>query len=311
MSAIHHVTAIAGNPRRNLDFYARTLGLRFVKKTVNFDDPGTYHFYYGNETGDPGTILTFFAWEHAAPGHGGSGQADETALRIPARSLAYWTQRLAAKGVQHGAVSRRFDQPVLALSDPDGLRLALVGIEGAEAQGAWSNAEIPPEHAIRGFYGVTLLLRDAAATAAILTEVAGHELAGREGATFRYRAAEPMGGVIDICVARDLLAGRVGRGSVHHIAFRARDDAQQAEMVRKLVDTHGLSVTDQKDRKYFRSVYFREPGGVLFEIATDGPGFAVDEPLATLGNELKLPAFLEPARSEIEAALPPLERAAW
>jgi glyoxalase family protein len=310
MSAIHHVTAIAGNPVRNLDYYGRTLGLRFVKKTVNFDDPGAYHFYYGDETGDPGTILTFFAWEHAAPGHGGIGQADETGLRVPARSLAYWTRRLSAKGVQHGAPSGRFDQPVLTLSDPDGLKLALIGIEGAEAQDAWSNGEIPAEHAIRGFHGVTLLLREKAATAAILTDVAGHELVGREGATFRYRAAEPIGGVIDISVARDLLAGRVGRGSVHHIAFRASDDAQQAEMVRKLVDTHGLYVTEQKDRKYFRSVYFREPGGVLFEIATDGPGFAVDEPLATLGNQLKLPAFLEAARSEIEAALPRLEGAA-
>jgi glyoxalase family protein len=310
MSAIHHVTAIAGNPARNLDFYARTLGLRCVKKTVNFDDPRTYHFYYGNESGDPGSILTFFAWEHAAPGHGGIGQADETTLRIPVRSLAYWAQRLAAKGVRHGAPSRRFDQPVLALSDPDGLKLALIGIEGAEAQGAWGNGEIPAEHAIRGLHGVRLLLRDAAATAAILTDVAGHQLAGRDGATFRYRAEEVIGGVVDICVAGDLLAGRVGRGSVHHIAFRARDDAQQGEMVRKLVDTHGLQVTDQKDRKYFRSVYFREPGGALFEIATDGPGFAVDEPLAALGNELKLPAFLEPARSEIEAALPRLDGAA-
>jgi glyoxalase family protein len=310
MSALHHVTAISGNPVRNLDFYARTLGLRCVKKTVNFDDPGTYHFYYGNEAGDPGSILTFFAWERAAPGCGGVGQVDETALRIPARSLAYWTRRLAAKGVQHEAPSRRFDQPVLAFADPDGLKLALIGSEGADAQGAWSNAEIPAEHAIRGLHGVTLLLGDAAATAAILTDVAGHELAGRDGATFRYRAAEPNGGVVDICVATDPLAGRVGRGSVHHIAFRARDDAQQAEMARKLVDTHGLNVTDQKDRKYFRSVYFREPGGVLFEIATDGPGFAVDEPLSTLGNELKLPAFLEPARSEIEAALPRLDGAA-
>jgi glyoxalase family protein len=307
MSAIHHVTAIAGNPGRNLEFYARTLGLRFVKKTVNFDDPGSYHFYYGNETGDPGTILTFFAWEHAAPGSGGIGQADETALRIPARSLPYWSQRLAAKGVQHEAGSTRFDQPVLALTDPDGLKLALIGIEGAEAQSAWSNGDIPAEHAIRGVHGVTLLLGDAAATAAILTDVAGHELAGRDGATFRYRAAEATGGVVDIRVATDLLAGRVGRGSVHHIAFRAKDDAQQAEMVRKLVDTHGLHVTEQKDRKYFRSVYYREPGGVLFEIATDGPGFAVDEPLAKLGTELKLPAFLEPTRSEIEAALPRLD----
>jgi glyoxalase family protein len=310
MSALHHVTAIAGNPVRNLDFYARTLGLRCVKKTVNFDDPGTYHFYYGNEAGDPGSILTFFAWERAAPGYGGVGQADETALRVPARSLAYWTRRLAAKGVQHEAPSRRFDQPVLAFTDPDGVKLALIGIEGADAQGAWSNAEIPAEHAIRGLHGVTLLLADAAATAAILTDVAGHELAGRDGATFRYRAADPIGGVVDICVATDPLAGRVGRGSVHHIAFRARDDAQQAEMARKLVDAHGLNVTDQKDRKYFRSVYFREPGGVLFEIATDGPGFAVDEPLARLGNELKLPAFLEPARSEIEAALPRVDGAA-
>jgi glyoxalase family protein len=310
MSAIHHVTAIAGDPARNLEFYARTLGLRFVKKTVNFDDPGTYHFYYGNETGDPGTILTFFAWRHAAPGCGGIGQADETALRIPARSLAYWTQRLAAKGVQHGAAGRRFDQPVLALTDADGLKLALIGIEGAEAQSAWSNGEIPAEHAIRGVHGVTLLLRDAAPTAAILTDVAGHELAGRDGATFRYRAAAGTGGVVDIRVATGLLAGRVGRGSVHHIAFRAKDDAQQAGMVRKLVDTHGLQVTEQKDRKYFRSVYYREPGGALFEIATDGPGFAVDEPLAKLGTELKLPAFLEPTRSEIEAALPRLDCAA-
>lgn len=310
MSGIHHVTAIAGKPARNLDFYAHILGLRFVKKTVNFDDPGTYHFYYGDEVGTPGTILTFFPWEHATPGRGGIGQTLQTAFRVPARSIAYWAQRLVDKGVKHESPSKLFGQPVLALTDPDGMSLALVGVEGAEAESAWSNGDVPAEHAIRGFHGVTLLLRDGVATGAILTDVLGFAEAGREGTIIRYSAPDPVGGVVDIRAAGDFLPGRMGRGSVHHVAFRARDDAEQAEIARKLVETHGMHVTEQKDRQYFRSIYFREPGGVLFEIATDVPGFAVDEPVATLGTALKLPAFLEKARGDIEAMLPSLERAA-
>jgi glyoxalase family protein len=310
MHGIHHITAIAGKPARNLDFYARTLGLRFVKKTVNFDDPGTYHFYYGDEAGQPGTILTFFPWEHAAPGRGGIGQTHETAFRVPARSIAHWCQRLVEEGVKHEAPVKRFGESVIEFTDPDGMRLAIVGVEGAENEAAWSTGEIPAEHAIRGFHGVTLLLRDAASTGAILTGVFGFTESGRDGTTIRYSARTPVGGVVDIRAAGDFLAGRMGRGSVHHIAFRAKDDAEQAEMVRKLTEAHGMRVTEQKDRQYFRSVYFREPGGILFEIATDVPGFTIDEPLATLGTDLKLPRFLEPRRKQLEAELPALEATA-
>jgi len=307
MSGLHHVTAIAGNPMRNLDFYTRTLGLRLVKRTVNFDDPGTYHFYYGDETGRPGTVLTFFPWEHAVKGRVGAGETQQTAFRVPARSLGYWTHRLIEKGVVHEALEKRFGETVLAFSDPDGTSLALVGVPGAENEPGWSSGEIPTEHAIRGFHGVTLLLDDGAKTGAILTDVLGLAKAGREGAVTRYRAGSSApGAVIDIHETKGLGRGRQGRGSVHHIAFRAADDAEQAAMARKLVAQHGMRPTDQRDRNYFRSIYFREPGGVLFEIATDIPGFAVDEPLASLGTTLKLPPFLEPHRGEIEKALPAL-----
>lgn len=311
MAGIHHVTAIAGQATRNYDFYTRTLGLRFVKKTVNFDDPGTYHFYYGDESGQPGTILTFFPWEHAAPGRGGVGQTQQTAFRVPASSLGYWTHRLIDKGVSHQPSEKRFGEWVLSFLDPDGMNLALVGIAGAEQEKAWSNGDVPAEHAIRGFQGVTLLIDEAARTAAILTEVLGFELVGQDGAITRYRAPGLReGAVVDIYEAKGFLPGRLGRGSVHHIAFRAKDDAEQAEMVRKLTQHHAMHTTEQKDRNYFRSVYFREPGGILFEIATDIPGFAVDEPVADLGKTLKLPKFLEPRRKEIEGVLPSLEKVA-
>jgi glyoxalase family protein len=309
MSGLHHVTAIAGNPLRNLDFYTRTLGLRLVKRTVNFDDPGTYHFYYGDETGSPGTVLTFFPWEHAIKGQVGIGETSRTAFRVPAGALGYWTQRFVEKGVAHETIERRFGESVLRFADPDGTGLALVGVPDADAP-AWSNGDSPAEHAIRGFFGVTLLLADAARTGAILTDVLGFNEAGREGSTVRYRAAgSAPGAVVDIVEAKDVERGRQGRGSVHHIAFRAADDAAQAAMARKLV-AHGVRPTDQRDRNYFRSIYFREPGGVLFEIATDIPGFAIDEPVASLGRALKLPAFLEPHRGEIERALPAIEAVA-
>jgi glyoxalase family protein len=310
MHGIHHVTAIAGKPARNLDFYTHVLGLRLVKKTVNFDDPGTYHFYYGNEAGHPGTILTFFPWEYAAPGRTGVSLAQTTAFRVPVGSIGYWTHRLIDKGVKHDALIRRFDEPELSFADPDGMSLALVGVAGVDTQPVWSNGEIPAEHAVRGFHGVTLMLETAAPTGAILTDVLGFAQAGREGPYVRYRANDVLGGVVDIREAKGFLPGRMGRGSVHHVAFRAADDEEQATMARKLVDDCRLSPTEQKDRKYFRSVYFHEPGGILFEIATDAPGFTVDEPLASLGTALQLPAFLEPRRRDLEEVLPSLAPAA-
>jgi glyoxalase family protein len=307
-SGVHHVTSIAGSARRNLDFYTGTLGLRLVKKTVNFDDPGSYHFYYGDAGGHPGTILTFFAWEGAAPGRLGIGEAQETVFSIPEGSLGYWTQRLVEKGVAHDPPAKRFGATAIAFKDQDGTRLALTGLKGVEAKPGWSASGVPAEHAIRGFHSVSLLLAEAGPTAAILTDVFGFVADGREGETQRYQApGVDLGGVIDLRAAGEFLSARQGAGSVHHIAFRAADDAAQAAMVRKLIQDHHLRTTEQKDRNYFRSVYFREPGRVLFEIATDPPGFAIDEPPDSLGQALKLPPFLEGRRWAIEAALPKLD----
>jgi glyoxalase family protein len=309
MSGIHHVTAIAGNAAHNLQFYTRTLGLRFVKKTVNFDDPATYHLYYGDRAGQPGTILTFFPWEHAAPGRSGAGFTHQTSFRIPAHSIGYWTHRFVEKGIAHESPEKRFGETVLPFTDPDGMSLALVGAAGAESGPAWDGGGIPAEHAIRGFHGVTLLLDDPARTRAVLRDVLGFNDAGRDGQLGRFQASEAIGGVVDLHEAKGFPAGRLGRGSVHHVAFRAADDASQAAMAEKLATIHGLHPTRQMNREYFRSIYFREPGGILFEIATDQPGFTVDEPVESLGRDLKLPPFLEGQRKDIEAMLPGLDTA--
>jgi glyoxalase family protein len=306
MTGIHHITAIAGRAATNIDFYTHVLGLRLVKKTVNFDDPGTYHLYYGDEAGSPGTILTFFPWEHAAPGRGGVGLVQETAFRIPVESVGFWTHRLVAKGVPHETPEKRFGETRLAFSDLDGTGLVLVGDTTAAAQSAGSRSEIPAEHAVHGFHSAGLLLTAVQATAEVLQTVLGFRKVGAESNITRFAGShDGNGAYLDLREAGGFLRGRMGRGSVHHIAFRARDDAHQAEMAAK-VRNLGLQPTEQIDRKYFRSVYFREPGGILFELATDAPGFAVDEPLAELGTHLKLPDFLEPRRARIEAALPPL-----
>jgi glyoxalase family protein len=271
---------------------------------VNFDDPGAYHLYYGDEAGSPGTILTFFPWEHAAPGRAGVGELQETVFRIPQGAIGYWTARLMNHGVERATP---FGDTVLRFRDPDGLRLALVGLPGIEAEHAWSNGVVPAEHAIRGFHSVGLMLDKAGATGAILSDVFGFAEAAREGDTVRYRAASTaVGGIVDLRAVGGFLPARLGRGSVHHLAFRAADDAAEMEMARKLAANHGLRTTEQKDRGYFRSVYFREPGHLLFEIATDVPGSGVDEPAEALGTALKLPAFLERRRAQIEPALPVL-----
>ncbi|MGO4286075.1 ring-cleaving dioxygenase [Bosea sp. TAB14] len=307
INGLHHVTAISGPARRNLDFYSRVLGLRLVKKTVNFDDPGTYHLYFGDADAAPGSILTFFPWEHAAPGRLGVGETQETVFRVPEGSIGFWAHRFVEQGVPHEAPLKRFGETVLSFRDPDGMRLALVGLAGVEAEPYWTDGGIGPENAIRGFHSVSLLLADAAPTAAILNDVFGFAEAAREDTLIRYAVkGTQIGGVIDLRVAGGFLPARQGTGSVHHIAFRAADDAAQQEMVRRLVQNHGISPTEQRDRNYFRSVYFREPGHVLFEIATDIPGFAVDEPAAELGRSLKLPAGLEAHRAQIEAVLPEL-----
>jgi glyoxalase family protein len=303
---IHHVTAISGPARRNVGFYTRLLGLRLVKKTVNFDDPGTYHLYYGDEGGSPGTIITFFPWDHAAPGRFGSGETQETAFRIPTGSVAFWLERIAAANVPHELPVKRFGETVVTFRDPDGMPLALVGGTGAEPGRA--SDDIPAEHAIRGFHGVTLLLDAIEPTGAVLSDVFGFAETAREGDRVRHATgAGGVGGIVDLRRAPSPIAHRLGVGSVHHVAFRAADDAAQGAMVRRLAENHGLRTTEQRDRNYFRSVYFREPGGVLFEIATDIPGFAVDEAQAELGTKLKLPSFLEKRRSAIEEALPPLD----
>jgi len=306
-AGIHHVTAICGDPRRNVAFYVETFGLRLVKRTVNFDDPTTWHLYYGDETGSPGSALTFFAQGQVPPGRAGIGQAIATAFIIPERSLAYWTDRLAERGVPHDAPERRFEQTSVALRDPDGMNLELVAAKGARALAAWGHGPVPAEHAIRGIFGVTLLVADADPTARVLTEVLGLAAMGADNGRRRFvAAAGPVGTVVDLIGDPAGAPGRQGAGSVHHVAFRAAGDADQSGMAASVRELD-LQPTEPIDRRYFRSVYFREPGHILMEIATDGPGFTVDESKEALGSALRLPPWHEARRREIESALPALD----
>ena len=305
-AGIHHITGIAGNPRPHVEFYTRVLGLRLVKRTVNFDDPRSWHLYYGNETGAPGTALTFFIWPDAAHGRPGIAQAVETAFAVPEASIGYWVARLVEKGVPHDAPEKRFDETVIGLRDPHGLRLEIVGSRSVADAPAWSTAEIASEHAIRGFHGVTLWLEQPERTAEVLREAFGFSALASEGSRQRFAAPGPLGRYIDLRSVPAAFSGALGPGTLHHVAFRAAEDAEQAAMA-DVARRLGLRPTDQIDRRYFRSVYFREPGGVLFEIATEAPGFTLDEPAASLGTTLKLPGWFEPQRAQIERALPPLE----
>jgi glyoxalase family protein len=285
-------------------FYSGVLGLRLVKLTVNFDDPETYHLYYGNGSGTPGTILTFFPWPGAPRGRHGTSQATVISFSVPADALPYWEERLKAHGTPVDGRKRRFGRDVLAFRDRDGLQLELVA--GDDSREPWTNGPVPAEWAIRGFYSVTLAEAGYERTADLLTATLGFRHAGEHGNRFRFEAAGGgPGAIVDVECLPDLPPGRIAAGTVHHVAFRARDDAAQAAWREKIVAT-GLNVTPIIDRQYFHSVYFREPGGVLFEIATDPPGFAVDQPLSELGTRLMLPSWLEPMRSRIENSLPKL-----
>jgi glyoxalase family protein len=304
---IHHVTAIASDPQRNLDFYTQVLGLQLVKRTVNFDDPGTYHLYYGDEVGRPGTILTFFPWPKAPRGRHGAGQVAVTAFSIPETSLGHWQQRLTRFGVAWELGGARFDEEVLSLHDDDGLALELVAHAGAAALPPRDAGPVPSEHAIRGFHSVALWERNLERTTALLTESMGFRRVAHAGRRLRLEGAsgEP-GSRVDLIHRPDTQPGSNGAGTVHHVAWRTPDDQRQAAW-RQTIGDVGLHVTSVRDRQYFRSIYFREPGGVLFEIATDVPGFAVDEAPAHLGSHLKLPPWLEAQRSQIEQALPTLD----
>ena len=303
---IHHLTAIASDPQRNLDFYTHTLGLRLVKLTVNFDDPGTYHFYFGDELGHPGTILTFFPWPSAPRGVLGVGQVSTIGFAIPQGALSYWSERLQSAGVSVEGPLARFDEQALAFTDPDGLRLELVEQPGAELRDGWADGPVPVEYAIRGFFGVTLLEADHGETETLLTETFGFRPAGQEDNRFRYEAgAGAARARVDVLEEPETLRGRIAAGSVHHIAWRTLDDEQQLAWRQTLVDL-GLQVTPVKDRQYFHSIYFHEPGGILFEIATDPPGFSTDETPEQLGRHLKLPPWFEPQRAQLERILPKL-----
>jgi glyoxalase family protein len=305
-TGIHHLTAIAGDAQRNVEFYSRVLGLRLVKRTVNFDDPGTYHLYYGDESGTPGSILTFFPWPGAHRGRQGTGQAAVTALAILPFSLSFWIERLITHGVPFEGPMRRFDERVLSLKDPDGLALELVAHEGAARRGYWGGGPVPAEHAVRGLHTVTLWTDDLEPTARFLTGVLGFRAVGSEESRHRFTTGDGgPGTLVDVRAAPGFWRGLVGVGSVHHVAWRVpSDEAQQA--ARAEIARAGVGITPVLDRQYFHSVYFHEPGGVLFEIATDPPGFTVDEPLEALGETLKLPPWLEEQRPRIEAALPAL-----
>ena len=303
---IHHITAIAGDPQANIDFYAGLLGLHLVKLTVNFDDPGTYHLYYGDGLGHPGTILTFFPWPSAPKGRHGTGQVTHTAFTVPAGALSYWTARLTEHKVVFRGPFQRFGEELLSFSDPDGMSIELVASAAVNADWAYAAGPVPAQYAIHGFHSATLTEEGYQKTAALLTGALGFELIQQEGNRFRYTVAEGgPGATVDVVCAPEERHGSVLVGTVHHIAWRTRDDAQQLEWLEEL-SRLGYNASPVMDRKYFHSIYFREPGGILFEIATDPPGFAVDEPIEALGLKLVLPPWLEPTRSRLESILPPL-----
>ena len=316
-AGIHHITAIAGDPQRNLDFYTEALGLRLVKRTVNFDDPGSYHFYFGDNIGTPGTIMTFFPWPGARRGARGSGQVTTVSFAVPQNSMAFWKERLRANHVITEEIEGRFGSDALRFLDPDGLQLELtvipINVEGSRretfkvtSRGSLDFARDdggPSARAIRGFAAPTLEVRNPEKTEKLLTEILGFEFVAEENNRRRFRGSGSNASAEIDLVSSEAGFGQIAAGTVHHIAFRAADDDEQLKVHEQLI-ARGLNVTPVIDRQYFHSIYFREPNGILFEIATDGPGFLIDEPADALGETLKLPPIYESKRNEIERVLP-------
>jgi catechol 2,3-dioxygenase-like lactoylglutathione lyase family enzyme len=307
ITGIHHITAIAGDPQRNLDFYTGVLGLRLVKLTVNFDDPGTYHFYFGDRIGSPGSILTFFPWASVPRGTVGNGQVSAVSFAVPQESLDYWRERLT---VTHGAglhnAGERFGEPVLRFSDPDGLPLEIIATDRASRDTVWSGSTVDSQHAIAGFHSATLSEEGFEQTAALLRDVMGLRLIGNDDNRYRFQlGAGGPSSIVDVVCAPDGRSGTLGAGTIHHIAWRTPDDEAQLGWRQRLVGD-GFNVSPVMDRSYFHSIYYREPGGILFEIATDPPGFGIDEPTESLGEHLKLPPQYEAHRPLIERVLPRL-----
>ncbi|AXS42443.1 ring-cleaving dioxygenase [Breoghania sp. L-A4] len=305
VNGLHHVTAIASSPQGNLDFYAKVLGLRFVKKTVNFDDPDTYHLYYGDEQGRAGSVMTFFPWMDLPRGRAGTGEVGITQFSVPKGSLDFWARRLEAHGTKPDLRETVLGDDRIVFDDPDGTRLALVE-RTDDDRAPWLAEGIGEDAAIRGFFGVTLVLHETEPTATILTDLMNYRETHRDGALTRLRSnGDSAAGIVDIIAAPNLSPARQGAGRVHHVAFSVPTIADQSAIREKLAAA-GIGVTPQIDRDYFMAIYFRTPGGVLFEIATEEPGFTVDEPLENLGQSLRLPSQHEPLRARLERNLPPL-----
>ncbi|HZW56425.1 MAG TPA: ring-cleaving dioxygenase [Nitrososphaerales archaeon] len=313
---LHHVTAISGIPQANIDFYTGILGLRLVKLTVNFDDPHTYHLYYGDKIGHPGSVLTFFPWPNAPRGMRGTGQVTTTSFSIPDGSMDYWKDRLRDNKVKFEEVAKRFDdnEEYLTFYDEDDLKLELVPTDQTNITNLakrfipWEGSPVPQEKAILGFRSVTLSEEGYEKTAKLLSDTMGFRLIAQERERFRYESRSHGGPstYVDLLCQPGLPRGMILGGTVHHVAFRAQNDENE-KVWREDIIAAGLNPTPVIDRQYFHSVYFREPGGVLFEIATDPPGFLIDEPEDKLGTSLKLPPWLEPSRKHIEKALPKVE----
>lgn len=302
---LHHLTAVASDPQRNIDFYAGLLGLRLVKKTVNFDDPSAYHLYYGDEQGSPGSAITFFYWpDHSAKGRVGAGQTTRISFSAAPESLDFWAARLAKASVKAERL-QRFGEDVLAFADPDGIPVEIVAVS-VDPRVGWTGGVIPVAHALRGMHTAELTVGAGEPTEFVLVNLMGFRLVRREGARARFESgAGGSGTYADVIVSSDGRRGLGGAGTIHHIAWRVADDETEVAFQR-LLSAAGLGVSPVRDRSYFHSIYYREPAGILFEIATDQPGFALDEPVASLGESLRLPPQFEPHRREIEAALPPL-----
>ncbi|MBB1283144.1 ring-cleaving dioxygenase [Flavisolibacter sp. BT320] len=302
---LHHITAIAGEAQRNFDFYTKVLGLRLVKKTVNFDDPGTYHFYFGNEVGTPGTILTFFPWEGIQKGKTGTGMATEIGYAVPKDSLPFWQDRFAKQGVKQSAIAERFGERHLLFEDRDGLQLTLIETATDDRQ-PWTTSDVSADVALKGFHSVVLTVQNSAPTTKVLTDILGYQLQQEDGNRFRFATdAINTANIVDLVERPGGQRGINAGGTNHHVAFRVKNDNILMD-VREKVRSAGLNITEKIDRNYFYSLYFREPGGVLFELASDNPGFATDETVAELGTHLMLPAQYERNRQRIEEVLPVL-----